>query len=1497
MTSRIRTWAPAVCAAGAVIAAALGPALADDRDLLRQAQEKPYVFVVLDSSGSMNWQPGGDAFAPASADDPNSKMYQAKSALFRVMTDPDLEGIHWGFGTYNADSVRAYRKHWLYKARTTVNWANAGWNPASPTVAFTFPLANETMLFGDACLDEDDGDTTCDDFVYTDADNTNLTPGPPEIDTAADAALGSCTTANDNNRYWDLGSARERLQLRSFPILGDAGTTQTDIWLRSASAPAVRYRMRFDAITTGVIGDATITVRMIAQAYDSNCNTSGTAVTQLVVWDAAYTVDGQGRTLPGSSDAFTWQQKQNAPKDTDPWHVLQDAASTNTCQASGNPLVNPERNNDTTTDRTDSTYFIKTKTVTDPLRPTGGAAAVFTRGDFVPLDWKDDLPTSWTNASVQASHRLNNRDFILRRLAPNYDPSIAGLVPDFRTAPYFQDHPTAVRPVNAYSGVKPLAAYADVPPILANGSTPLGNTIAGFTSWFDTWKPYAAAPVSSGGDQNFSCRTTNLLILTDGDESCYGGAVNNTTVTDSGGDYNPCKAARELWRSGNRNVKTFIVGFGLAAGSTNFLNCIAEEGGTAARDYSVPPDGSIDGPGVILPGNEDQLVTELTRILSDIRSGTATFASAAVPSVQADAADKVVLTEFTPVKDEPLWPGKIFSFVKPVPILLPSKQPDFTALCTSETDTACFAWEAQSEIIDNQVTPNTMSGTYIGPAANQRRLYYSEKPALAVPIPRHYFKPTDSSIPIVRRRDLWTGLRIPFVSGNAVSENAAEVSANATMNSMLAVKTVNPVGASAISFVLGDNFHSDPLAIGSPSNSIYFRQDTGSDLAAACTDDVNDDDRRYTRYAFKQERRRRMLALGTNEGALHLIDMGIFRTDADLTKAGKFTNGTGLELIGFVPRQVLGQLPSLHSPSATEPQYTVDGKTALADVLIDPIHAGFGSGNPPAACDRRWRSVLIGGLREGGSSATLAERPRTTPTDSVYPAGTYYSLDLTNPDPVTDLRAGDPNPNHLPFYVPQIAAANETVPTCIGNGEGASLATGCGPVAFGTPLWEFNDSVDGIRLDEDDNGHVDLAYTWSSPNTGRIRVCTANCGDATVANDVLQTRYVAVFGGGIDGERRNVRGNWLYILDIETGQAIYKHRLRGSAAAEPAAVDTDFDGYLDRIYIGDIYGLFYRVDLVQTVATGKKYPAIATVAISETDVANVVHTANFERITETTFRPRVVFNATGTVSTATILSATTAADPRPIYYPASIFFVPTLEKYGIAVGTGNRFEITSINEPAGRFFTFTDDWDWSELPDALTDAGVPPNRSALVAINLATPSVASDNYLLNRPVHQRGWHMELDTDERLVSEPLAISGVLLFSMFKPQTTVSNNAECQHAGVSRLFGVFATNALGILDSDPNAAGSTAVRYRTVEDLTTSFFVEQTQTGNPPEAGQTYGEITQEERDILENVKQFLPQNCSFPPGYGVRVNTRTSRGGIESIAPIPLCVIETNYKEE
>src|SRR5262249_10915920 len=107
------------------------PAAADDRDLLRTSTGLPYVFIILDTSGSMNWAPpcsatdlaagncsylcpSADCYVPLQADDPSSKLNQAKSALVSVLRG--VNNVRFGFATYNQDQVTVANKHWLYTA-------------------------------------------------------------------------------------------------------------------------------------------------------------------------------------------------------------------------------------------------------------------------------------------------------------------------------------------------------------------------------------------------------------------------------------------------------------------------------------------------------------------------------------------------------------------------------------------------------------------------------------------------------------------------------------------------------------------------------------------------------------------------------------------------------------------------------------------------------------------------------------------------------------------------------------------------------------------------------------------------------------------------------------------------------------------------------------------------------------------------------------------------------------------------------------------------------------------------------------------------------------------------------------------------------------------------------------------------------------------------------------------------------------------------------------
>lgn len=147
----------AMIAALATLATA--PLFADDRDILRQTTTKPYLFVILDTSGSMNWAPKcsatdfaagtcdflcptGDCAVPRDGDDPASKFHhQGRSCGGPV--DDHGGTIDLGFATYNSDDLGVQNKHWLSKVSAT---QPAGFFSLSGSVPF--PIAGAEEVFG-----------------------------------------------------------------------------------------------------------------------------------------------------------------------------------------------------------------------------------------------------------------------------------------------------------------------------------------------------------------------------------------------------------------------------------------------------------------------------------------------------------------------------------------------------------------------------------------------------------------------------------------------------------------------------------------------------------------------------------------------------------------------------------------------------------------------------------------------------------------------------------------------------------------------------------------------------------------------------------------------------------------------------------------------------------------------------------------------------------------------------------------------------------------------------------------------------------------------------------------------------------------------------------------------------------------------------------------------------------------------------------------------------
>ena len=258
--------------------------------------------------------------------------------------------------------------------------------------------------------------------------------------------------------------------------------------------------------------------------------------------------------------------------------------------------------------------------------------------------------------------------------------------------------------------------------------------------------------------------------------------------------------------------------------------------------------------------------------------------------------------------------------------------------------------------------------------------------------------------------------------------------------------------------------------------------------------------------------------------------------------------------------------------------FGVDGTPRVQDVFLDPNHNGT-----PNAADREWRTVAIGGFREGGAidgGGRVGD----------FISG-YYALDMTQPD---QLDSGN-NPTQ------------QTVPSCLSTTNAHRLRLRHAAVP-GRAL--------GVhRLDRllaswtrTTNGFADLGQTWSVPIIGRIKV---------IEGGTVVDKFVAIFGGGMDADNKlsPKRGNWVYMVDVETGKTIYKRKVVGAAAADPAVLDTDLDGYLDTIYMGTTAGFLYKID-ISSPGTLQNVTLLTTQAVPPLAAA-----ATVKRITDTVVGP------------------------------------------------------------------------------------------------------------------------------------------------------------------------------------------------------------------------------------------------------------------------------------
>jgi type IV pilus assembly protein PilY1 len=112
-------------------------------------------------------------------------------------------------------------------------------------------------------------------------------------------------------------------------------------------------------------------------------------------------------------------------------------------------------------------------------------------------------------------------------------------------------------------------------------------------------------------------------------------------------------------------------------------------------------------------------------------------------------------------------------------------------------------------------------------------------------------------------------------------------------------------------------------------------------------------------------------------------------------------------------------------------------------------------------------------------------------------------------------------------------------------------------------LWRFTDPK--------------IQETWSEPAIGKVKLRD-------------RETYVAFVGGGHSASETDAYGKALFGVDVASGTKLWEYANRPGATddrrfmtfsipANPTAVDVDNDGYIDRVYVGDVGGQMWKFDV------------------------------------------------------------------------------------------------------------------------------------------------------------------------------------------------------------------------------------------------------------------------------------------------------------------------------
>ncbi len=525
---------------------------------------------------------------------------------------------------------------------------------------------------------------------------------------------------------------------------------------------------------------------------------------------------------------------------------------------------------------------------------------------------------------------------------------------------------------------------------------------------------------------------------------------------------------------------------------------------------------------------------------------------------------------------------------------------------------------------------------------------------------------------------------------------------------MIGTATYNPELNDGKIWKLGDVFRSAPVSIASPN--AYF-------------DDLRDKNNAFKSHRNDHERStangKRLIVAGTNNGQLQaFISHGAFSSDGATYIPA---SDDGQEAWSFIPPNLLAKLQKVThdahpAPSSQTHEYFVDGPITVADAWW----SNSGDGTEKVSSD--WKTLLVFGEGRGA-------------IDYLWSSNAYCASGNDSGSMVSGLYSSSTYKHYCGYH-----ALNVT----------DSLSP--------SYLWHLN-FTDTDRP----NQAPYLGEPWSQMMIGRVIV--------NVAGD-KQEKWVGFIGGGFCTSNCNTQGKGFFVVDLSNGKIIWSYtkgdtdtkttstKMDYTLPATPLLVDTDFDGFVDRVYIGDTGGNMWRFNFCRS-----------------SDMPNC----------------GISLSATGTTSWTggKFFDATYGTgNNRPVYTKPVATVDPGYQYIWVYWGTGDKTNVTS--KEGTEFFY--------GARDNISSTDMEIDASKITNINGVTPY--DDKKF--------GWRLPLPLDSGDPGEKVLFSPVLSTGMVKFVTYIPDklDAPCSKPGTSKLYGVSYLTGVGKLTA---ANTSTAVLH--------------------------------------------------------------------------------------